>query len=129
MRHISDGKPNSDRSKQFFPMPNEDLEVNAFYKTFWMPVLVATCATVANAQPISKFKGYWAFSPSGDRAARGWEMLGASTLEWPDGGQALVTYWRSPSGDEASRCIDHFDAAMMPTGGVCEDASGSGFDR
>ena len=53
----------------------------------------------------------------------GADHLSAVGLSWPDGRQAIVTFWYIDSygfkGGETFRCIDYFDAAMQSTGGVC----------
>jgi hypothetical protein len=55
-------------------------------------------------------------------------FLGTAGLSWPDGTQAVVTFWRREGQAHDTgepfhvtyRCVDYFTAAMEPTGGKCE---------
>lgn len=56
------------------------------------------------------------------------ELLSSTGLSWPDGRQAVVTFWYMDSygflGGEFFRCIDYFDKDMISTGGACKTARG-----
>jgi hypothetical protein len=66
--------------------------------------------------------------------AQGWVLLSSAGLSWPNGQQAIVTFWRRPStapfdphgrrGQVISpyvmRCIDHFGSDMQPGRSVCD---------
>jgi hypothetical protein len=52
-------------------------------------------------------------------ADRGGELLGSSGLSWPDGRQAIITFWRLESGAIA-RCIDYFQSDMQFSGASCQ---------
>jgi hypothetical protein len=54
-------------------------------------------------------------------ASAGWQFLGASGLSWPDGRQAIVTFWNSSEG-QFVRCFDYFDANMSEVRGNCQYA-------
>ena len=54
-------------------------------------------------------------------ASAGWQFLAASGLSWPDGRQALVTFWNSSEG-QLVRCFDYFDANMSEVRGNCQSA-------
>jgi len=51
-------------------------------------------------------------------ARTGWQFLGTTGLSWPDGRQAIVTFWRSSLGDVV-RCIDYYDSNLQTSGSVC----------
>jgi hypothetical protein len=48
----------------------------------------------------------------------GWELASSSGLSWPDGRQALVTFWKGPK-QNYLRCVTYFDASMGSTGEGC----------
>jgi hypothetical protein len=60
-------------------------------------------------------------------------FLGTTGLSWPDGSQAVVTFWRREgkahdTGEDiylTYRCVDYFNVGMESTGGKCE-AAGAG---
>ena len=59
-------------------------------------------------------------------AVRGLELVTSSGFSWPDGRQAIVTFWQQ-SGEAPEpkmyRCIDYFNKRMEPTGGRCAAAN------
>src|SRR6056297_1253076 len=88
----------------------------------------------------------WQFVPgttSGDLAGAGWQQRGAAGLSWPDGRQAVISYWEftepTPDGDpqvtssgveyqvlgegrrQTLRCVTYFDANMRQTGDICSE--------
>ena len=44
-------------------------------------------------------------------------LISSAGHSWPDGRQAIVTFWRS--GTTFLRCIDYFEQDMTSSGGVC----------
>jgi hypothetical protein len=48
------------------------------------------------------------------------QLVGASGLSWPDGRQALVTFWTAKNPHSTVRCITYFDQEMRQTGEKCE---------
>jgi hypothetical protein len=44
-------------------------------------------------------------------------LISSAGHSWPDGRQAIVTFWRS--GATYLRCVDYFEQDMTPSGGVC----------
>lgn len=44
-------------------------------------------------------------------------LVSSAGHSWPDGRQAIVTFWRS--GATYLRCIDYFEQDMTPSGGIC----------
>ena len=44
-------------------------------------------------------------------------LVSSAAHSWPDGRQAIVTFWRS--GATYLRCIDYFEQDMTSSGGVC----------
>lgn len=100
--------------------------------TFTFSLVIA----VANAEERQQSKPYtvvpfiehgWARDPhatSGGLVATGWKLLGTAGLSWPDGRQAVVTFWISTV-KEIVRCIDYFDADMTATGGKCVRQGGN----
>lgn len=59
-------------------------------------------------------------------AASGWRIDTSSGLSWPDGRQAVVSFW-SMTFDQGQnftmRCITYFDGNMTPTGDMCSETS------
>jgi hypothetical protein len=55
---------------------------------------------------------------SASLARTGWKFLDSTGLSWPDGRQAIVTFWQSSAGDVA-RCIDYYDSNMQASGSIC----------
>ena len=57
-------------------------------------------------------------------AASGWLQTSAAGLSWPDGRQAVVTFWVSTENENqmTMRCVDYFDDDMVATGGGCSQA-------
>lgn len=55
-----------------------------------------------------------------------WELVTSSGLSWPDGRQAIITFWRqkqSSSGQTSMlRCVDYFDLSMRAARGTCYEA-------
>lgn len=85
-----------------------------------LSISIVLASSASFAQSLGQFSNSWKFAPSGDLASRGWRMLGVTSMSWPDGRQAVMSFWRSPDGAETSRCIDYFDASMQEEGGSCE---------
>ena len=60
---------------------------------------------------------------SSSLAHEGAELMTSSALSWPDGTQAIVTFWRPIQEPyiwaNVVRCMDYFDSFMQSTGGVC----------
>ena len=54
---------------------------------------------------------------SGDLANEKAELISSAGLSWPDGRQAIVTFWKAEN--SVFRCIDYFDKSFQSTGGVC----------
>ncbi len=52
-----------------------------------------------------------------------WELVSSSGLSWPDGRQAIMTFWRKAPGDsprlKVVRCMDFFDDKFRSTAGIC----------
>jgi hypothetical protein len=44
-------------------------------------------------------------------------LVSSAGHSWPDGRQAIVTFWKS--GATYLRCIDYFEQDMTSSGGVC----------
>lgn len=53
-----------------------------------------------------------------------WELVSSSGHSWPDGRQAVVTFWRKPAESaqrlDIVRCIDFFGADFGALGGICQ---------
>jgi hypothetical protein len=86
--------------------------------------LVAATALAVWTLPAFGQEGGW--SPSQEYtshglASVGWQFLGVSGLSWPDGRQAIVTFWDSSEG-QVARCFDYFDANMSEVRGNCQHA-------
>ena len=48
------------------------------------------------------------------------QLVGSSGLSWPDGRQALVTFWSAKNHRSTVRCTAYFDKDMQQTGEKCE---------
>lgn len=83
---------------------------------FWLTLVFTGLLSHAQAREET-----WQAMPgvtSARLATDGWELISSSGLSWPDGRQAVVTFWRG--NDRAiRRCNDFFDADMQQTGGLC----------
>jgi hypothetical protein len=59
-------------------------------------------------------------------AASGWRQTGAAGLSWPDGRQAVVSYWESTIDNQRTtftfRCVSYFDADLHQSGDGCSQA-------
>ena len=83
----------------------------------WTVTVATLCLTSANAQNVDHT---WVplIVTSADLAGDATTELRDTTgLSWPDGRQAIVTFWYS--GPAMYRCIDYFDSNMQATGGLC----------
>jgi hypothetical protein len=87
-------------------------------------ILLALSAVSAQAQEksLTPWEVEWVHVPglksSSFAATKGAKLISSSSLSWPDGRQALVTYW-DVTGKLIMRCIDYFNADMTQTGGIC----------
>lgn len=56
-------------------------------------------------------------------ASEGADLVASTGFSWPDGRQALVTFWRPTQEPyiwaDTVRCVDYFDGSMQSTGGAC----------
>ncbi|TXN46305.1 hypothetical protein [Methylobacterium sp. WL7] len=48
------------------------------------------------------------------------QLVGSSGLSWPDGRQAVVTFWSAKTRRTTIRCTAYFDKDMQQTGEKCE---------
>jgi opacity protein-like surface antigen len=83
--------------------------------------ILTSLSSVAQAQEWQQLQGM----TSAKLAASGWQQSGAAGLSWPDGRQAVISYWWMLVKGEhrfTMRCIDYFDASMSGTGGGCYQA-------
>jgi hypothetical protein len=53
---------------------------------------------------------------SGDLAQKDAALISSAGLSWPDGRQAIVTFWKA---EKIYRCVDFFNADYQQTGGAC----------
>jgi len=93
---------------------------------------LTACSFLAMALFVSSVQAdEWALLPGKTSAsfaqAEGWLPQGTAGLSWPDGRQALLTYWQrcydeKPESCFTQRCIDYFDSDMRLTGSVCYSA-------
>ena len=73
---------------------------------------------------IAQSRASWQVQPGVTSAAMstsGWNLVSSTGLSWPDGSQAVVTFWLG-SKDFAimwGRCIERFDRSMVSTNEVC----------
>ena len=92
-------------------------------------VVALPCATLAEEKPERKPWNRWAIAPgvtSANLAHTPWVLVQSTGLSWPDGRQAVVTFWATPeraSGGAFAlyiRCTAYFDRDMIQTGEKCE---------
>ena len=88
---------------------------------------LVTIAAPVLAQEHPDLSGDWepdTETNSAGLAMAGFDQTGAAGLSWPDGQQALVTFWRAQ--DEhylfVYRCMSFFDADLVPAGEQCARA-------
>lgn len=71
----------------------------------------------------------WEFLPEDNSAILAadleWNLVSSTAMSWPDGRQALITFWDSRLSTETEvrilvRCIDYFNDSMQSTGGNCK---------
>jgi len=67
----------------------------------------------------------WQFVPglsSANLSSTPWELISTSALSWPDGRQAIVTFWRDRANAAGAtiRCTAYFNPDMVQTGEKCE---------
>jgi hypothetical protein len=58
---------------------------------------------------------------SANLSAEGWRNTSSSSLTWPNGQRAVISYWQLETGDGpfTLRCISSFDVNLQPTGDEC----------
>lgn len=78
--------------------------------------VIAGCPTQADAANWQTMPG----TTSADLAGGGWRLLSSSGLSWPDGRQAIVTFWKDPDAPAVIRCISYFEADMSGDGEACQ---------
>ena len=90
--------------------------------------ILVCLATAAHAQRVEIDLGIWEMQPgltSAYLARSQWIQKGAAGLSWPDGRQAVISYWEivyQLSGEELRstvRCVTYFDTEMQETGDIC----------
>jgi len=87
------------------------------------PMLLALCLTSpAIAQEWQLLPGM----TSAKLAASGWQQESAAGLSWPDGRQAVVSFWRATFEQESltMRCVSFFDDSLRQTGDICSQPVG-----
>ena len=83
----------------------------------------------AIAQDDADLRGDWLLiypqPSSGSLAMSGFDQTAAAGLSWPDGRQAVVTFWTLQAETDLFiyRCVSYFDAALVPTGEQCARAT------
>ena len=92
--------------------------------------ILMLCTKVVSAQGPDKTPSpsdfRWEILPglqSAGLSSVSWLMVGSSGLSWPDGRQAVVTFWRSTGTKPLHiRCVANFDNVMRWTGEGCYQA-------
>jgi len=51
--------------------------------------------------------------------AEDWDLQSSTGLSWPDGQQAIVTFWLAPLKNQMFRCVAFFDENFRSTGEIC----------
>lgn len=82
-------------------------------------LLLVTFAIFLSQPALAKDHEKWVslVLTSADLASKAIPLTASSGLSWPDGRQALVTYWKD--GIATYRCVDYFDSNMQATGSIC----------
>jgi|AntRauMFilla1563_2_1112583.scaffolds.fasta_scaffold94041_1 hypothetical protein len=81
-------------------------------------VFLFMAASSASGQEWSALPGM----TSAKLAATGWEHRSATGLSWPDGRQAIVSFWTMQSSKIprlTMRCVSYFDADFQQSGDIC----------
>jgi len=90
--------------------------------------LIALILAVAAATPAVAQQ--WEPKPnmtSATLAERGYQVDGVAGLSWPDGRQAVVTFWSLQlrlGSVSTARCTTFYDASMVETGETCGEVAG-----
>jgi hypothetical protein len=74
--------------------------------------------THAQADPLPEWKFVPGLKSANIAATQGAQLVSSAGHGWPDGRQAVVTFWRL--GALYLRSRSFFDAAMVETGDICE---------
>jgi hypothetical protein len=88
------------------------------------PVLLIALLAVTGVRAQETWMSGW-LSGGGNTSAflaiSGFEQLSAAGLSWPDGRQAIVTFWKGEASGVTAhfRCVTYFDASMVETGEHC----------
>lgn len=97
----------------------------------WRSVAVAVMMVYGiQADAADYDHGVWFHDSRSDSAilpVQGWTIESSAGLSWPDGRQAIVTFWKGPEKDAylrgvVVRCISYFSADMTDTGEKCQMA-------
>jgi hypothetical protein len=79
-----------------------------------------TSISISNADNTQE---WWRVAPgcrSSILVAKGWALVASTGLSWPDGRQAIVTFWKPNDGNAKVRCFAYYTKDMTPTGERCE---------
>ena len=87
-------------------------------KTFL--ALIVACAFSSSVLATKDALDGWVPSSqtSSQLAKAKWKLTGTTGLSWPDGRQAIITFWMSNDG-KIRRCVDYMKSDMVSTGGKC----------
>lgn len=94
-------------------------------RTFFVTAIVALVTLPSKADDQTSDWGPVLFTEDNRRLfaadlAKTYKLASSVGLSWPDGRQAIVTFWQHAP--VLYRCIDYFDASMRSTGGKCQGA-------
>jgi|RhiMethySRZTD1v2_1073278.scaffolds.fasta_scaffold733488_3 hypothetical protein len=94
--------------------------------------IVAAAMALYGTQAIAadRDRGAWFYDITSDSAilaVHGWTIESSAGLSWPDGSQAIASFWKAPDSDSVYRgtvvrCISYFSADMIETGEKCQMA-------
>ena len=93
----------------------------------WRAVVVGTMMAGFSILPSNNVLAQeWEWLPgmtSAKLAAAGWEIKASAGMSWPDGRQALITFWYAELEEGVHftmRCVDNFNEFLQSNGGTCE---------
>jgi hypothetical protein len=107
-----------------YPTRLELLKMNRIrWYLFYVLALTNFHTSIVSAQDMPEFyQDQWVpvggLTSSRFAATPGAGLLTSAGLSWPDGRQAIITFW-NVEGKTILRCIDYFDVSMVASGGIC----------
>jgi hypothetical protein len=89
-----------------------------------LKIIFLACMVFASPSSAEEWTPIGPEMSSAKFAAMGWEQSSSAGLSWPDGRQAVVSYWTvlRDGARVTARCISFFDEDLRSTGDICYTA-------